>query len=159
MKKTSFFKLFLVGAFALTLGFVGCNNGPSKAEYEQLCKDLDALEETVGTMKTKLDAINGYVVAIEHEEGSNTFTVVYSNNTRQPILIPPGGGDDDPLGRTYVNEEGFWVVEDEETEYRPLTAEDLAAFLTAEDLAAMMGQIPTPRVSDDGKAHSYSFLS
>jgi hypothetical protein len=110
MKKTNFFKLFLVGAIALTVGFAGCQDSVSQKEFEEACARITSVEKSIDEIKNLLNTL-GVVKDIKSDPADPyKLNVTYTNGNSAVINIPktPGdGGTTDFLtikdGKWYIN--------------------------------------------------------
>jgi hypothetical protein len=122
MKKTNFFKLFLIGAMSLAIGFTSCQDSPTQKEFEELCERVDGMEADIDELR---DLINGYhegttppagkyVTDVVLSEDGTKLLVSYTEGADREITLPVGG----KIPYVVENEDGsytlFVVLEGEE---------------------------------------------
>ncbi|MDR2882296.1 MAG: hypothetical protein LBU98_00730 [Alistipes sp.] len=109
MKKTNFFKLLMLGAAALTLGFAGCQNGPSDKEFEELCTRMTTAENSINDIQTEIN--KGFVTKVDKKAGTtNTWVFTYNNGSTFELTVDGSGPG--PTGGDYlsVGENGNWMI-------------------------------------------------
>ncbi len=118
MKKTNFFKLLMVGAAALALGFTSCQNGPSQGDFDKLCERVDALEEGLQALQKKVDGLE-YVKSVTKTETNDAtvYTVTHGNPAGTlEIVVPKGGNVGVPNSAWLkIGENGNWFINDVDT--------------------------------------------
>ena len=113
MKKTSFFKLLMVGAMALTVGLTSCNKGPSQDDFDKVCERVSTLENDVATIKNKLTVL-GVVEDIKKDpQDPYKLNVTYTNGNSAVIDLPRVPTSDGPSFITV--EDGKWYIDGKDT--------------------------------------------
>ncbi len=112
MKKTNFFKLFLVGAVALTVGLSGCTNYVSEKDFKAACAEIDALQNDVDELERQLNALGTAVKDVTGNECE--LTVTYTNGQSAKINIPCEGGTGG--GSSFITiKDGKWWIDGKNT--------------------------------------------
>ncbi len=118
MKKTNFFKLFMVGAFTLSLGLASCNY-VSESDFEEVCDRVSAVELSIAELTTKLNAVEAgnYVTDVTKNEDGD---LVVAYKTGSPTIVEldhptDGPGDPPSVGFVALGENGNWFIDDEDT--------------------------------------------
>jgi hypothetical protein len=136
MKKTNFFKLFLVGAMALAVGFTSCEDSASQKDFETLCEEVDALKSSVEEIQTKLNSLGDAVKDVRQDPNDpNKLTVSYTNGNTADVIINIEHPDSVPGGTSFVEiKDGNWWIGGKDTGYEagelaPKLNEDGTAWL------------------------------
>jgi len=120
MKKTNFFKLLTVGVLSAALFATSCNY-VKEADFQDLCKRVDATETGIGELKTQLAAMD-YVKSVVAGPGAGEWTVTPNKGTALTIstlteaqvkawIDESKAGDPDPTGLVSVKD-GQWYIGD-----------------------------------------------
>ncbi|MDR1671273.1 MAG: hypothetical protein LBR57_02015 [Alistipes sp.] len=130
MKKTNFFKLLLVGAFSLSLGFVGCKDYGD--EIKEIKENINLMKADLDKVRAQLNSMD-WVKSVTMNEGKNELTLVYMKNGVEGTLTFTSPT---PGSKITKSEDGFWVFDGEKTKYPVAGINiDLSNLVTETELA------------------------
>jgi hypothetical protein len=115
MKKTNFFKFLLVGAFALSLGFVGCKNYDD--DIKKLNERVDLAVKNIEEVKATLRSMTSIESVTKGEDGK-TLTIVYWKDGKKETIEFVDTNTQDGVGTIITKEDGYWKFGDEKTAYK-----------------------------------------
>jgi hypothetical protein len=125
MKKTNFFKLLLVGAFSLSLGFVGCKNYDD--EFSDINKRFDKINADLAALKATVDGMD-YVTNVALSDNKLTMTITYMKaGVERKVEVLLG----EP-GSKITQVDGFWAFDGVKTAY-PVAGVDLSDYVKIAD--------------------------
>ncbi len=127
MKKTNFFKLLMVGATALALGFTSCQKGPSQGEFDDLCKRVSTLETDYATLKGQLEGLEYVKSVVKTTDNAEKveWTVTHggkSTGGTVVITVPKGDGSGGGPTPDYLwVKDGNWYIGDTNTDQKAIS--------------------------------------
>ncbi|MDR2894453.1 MAG: hypothetical protein LBU97_03210 [Alistipes sp.] len=111
MKKTNFFKLLMVGAMALSIGFSSC--GVSKGDFNKACERIDALESGLAALQAKVDGLEYVKSVVATDEGW-----LVTPSTGSPLLISFDGPTGGSAGTLSIGGNGNWFIGSADTGFK-----------------------------------------